>query len=320
MIWANLLHLGMNMWDDRDSGRKDFLVGGENYIQAKPYLRFDTALWEGLLKRMAAVGMNMVVLDLGEGVRYESHPELAAKGAWTPARLRRELAKMRRMGIEPIPKMNFSTCHDAWLGVYSRMVSTPRYYEVCRDLISEAVALFDTPRFFHLGYDEETAAHQRNQSYAVMRQHELWWHDFYFFVKEVERHNVRPWIWSDFCWGHHDEFFAKMPKSVLQSNWYYGATFDRRRLKKASRAYVGAYLELEKHGYDQVPTGSNHSNDVNFGATVAFCRRHIAPERLLGFLQTAWRPTVEAFRARHEAAVEQVGRAMGEASSPERNP
>ena len=28
------------------------------------------------------------------------------------------------MGLEVIPKMNFSTCHDSWLKNYQRMVST----------------------------------------------------------------------------------------------------------------------------------------------------------------------------------------------------
>ena len=41
-----------------------------------------------------------------------------------------------------------------------------------------------------------------------------------------------------------------MPKSVLQSNWYYGAEFSEKI------GYVKAYLDLEEYGYDQVPTGS----------------------------------------------------------------
>ncbi|MBQ1229154.1 MAG: uracil permease, partial [Firmicutes bacterium] len=41
------------------------------------------------------------------------------------------------MGITIIPKLNFSTNHDVWLGEYSRMVSTSIYYGVCRDLIND---------------------------------------------------------------------------------------------------------------------------------------------------------------------------------------
>ena len=81
---------------------------------------------------MARAGMNMLVIDLGDGIRYESHPEIAVQGAWPPARLREELARLRALGLEPIPKLNFSTAHDAWLHDYSRMVSTPAYYKVSR--------------------------------------------------------------------------------------------------------------------------------------------------------------------------------------------
>ena len=87
-------------------------------------------------------------------------------------------------------------------------MSTPAYYKVCGELIAEVAQLFDKPRFFHLGYDEETAGNQVNNDYVVVRQHELWWHDFEFFVAEVQRHGMRPWIWSDYGWKHHDEYFA----------------------------------------------------------------------------------------------------------------
>jgi len=305
VIWANLLHLSFNMWEEEDvrppvnaTAEKRWVI---NLRRARPDLRFDDAVWTDLLERMVAAGMNMVVLDLGDGVRYDSHPEIAVRGAWTPKRLRRELARLRRMGLEPIPKLNFSAGHDEWLGPYSRCVSTDAYYAVCRDLIEEVVGLFDQPRFFHLGMDEETPHHQHRYRYIVVRQGDLWWHDFYFLQKQVERHNVRAWVWSDYIWEHRAEFLRKMPRSVLQSNWYYDAAF-----RKNSR-YVETYLDLEKHGYDQIPTASNWSTDASFPNTVRYCRSHIAPKRLLGFLQTPWLPTIRAYRQKHRRAIEIVG-------------
>lgn len=243
MIWALLVHLSFNMWGDREAPE-----AGKHWGY-KPFLRFEDDVWSEVLDELVRAGINMVVLDLGDGVQYRSRPEIAVKGAWSTERLRAELKRLRQRGIEPIPKMNFSTAHDAWLGEYSRCVSTPRYYNVCRDLIAEAVELFDTPRFFHLGMDEETWEHQRTYAYAVVRQHELWWEDFRFLVKEVERHGVRPWIWSDYYWHHPEDFVKNMPRSVLQSNWYYGA-----EMNEQDRA-VSAYVELDKQGYEQIPTG-----------------------------------------------------------------
>lgn len=303
MIWANLIHLSFNMWEDRDE--PSFV--GLDYGTARwyrPFLTFDEELWRELVKRMSDAGLNMVILDLGDGVKYESHPEIAVEDAWSTARLKRELELLRDAGLEPIPKLNFATTHDTWLGEYARCVSTPRYYEVCSDLIEEVIELFGTPRFFHLGMDEETAEHQRYCAYAVMRQHELWWHDLHYLCDRVRKEKVRPWVWSDHVWRHRDAYLEQMPKDVLQSNWYYGDAFS------PDDPGVEAYHVLDSSGFEQVPTGSNHSNDTNFGQTVEYCQQTVAPERLAGFLQTVWRPTIEQYADRHREAIDQVGAAI----------
>ena len=303
MLWGILIHLSYNMWSDRP-------VEDRPDIDFQPQLRCDDDLWAEVTEEMARQGVNAVVIDLGDGVRWQSHPEIAVDGAWTPARLRRELKRLRALGIEPLPKLNFSTCHDAWLGPYARMVSTPTYYAVCRELIAEVTELFDGPRFFHLGMDEETAQHQRNFLYTVIRQYELWWEDLLRLVADVEAVGPRAWVWSDYVWHHPDWFYERMPKGVLQSNWYYGESFSvSPRRNRQHHHRVRAYVDLDAAGYDQVPTGSNHSNDVNFEATVDFARRKLSPERLLGFLHAPWRPTLPVYRQRHLDAVDQVGRA-----------
>ncbi len=305
LFWGNLLHLSYNMWCDHVVDQLPGRTKAQTAVNCcQPYLRCDDRLWQDLTTRMSAAGMNLVLIDLGDGVHYESHPEIAVANAWSPQKLGKELDRLRKLGLEPIPKLNFSTAHDAWLGLYKRQVSTPAYYKVCGELIAEVAKLFDRPRFFHLGYDEETAAHQANYDYVVVRQHELWWHDFEFFVAEVRRHGIRPWIWSDYGWRHSEQFFKRMPKDVLQSNWYYGAKMLE------SEMAVKMYRELEQHGYDQAPTGSNWSNRENFGETVKYGRRVIAPERLKGFVQTPWRPTLEQFRREHIEAIDQVAAAM----------
>jgi hypothetical protein len=154
--------------------------------------------------------------------------------------------------------------------------------------------------------DEETASHQKKQKYAVIRQHELWWHDLYLYIDAVEGKGSRPWVWSDYAWHHPDLFFKNMPRSVLQSNWYYGTDFgpDSPRVK--------FYDELDKRGYDQVPTGSNHSNPENFGLTVEYCKGRIDPGRLYGFLTAPWRPTLAPCLGRHKEAIGQVAEAIRE--------
>lgn len=296
IIWGDLLHLSFNMWED-------WSAPGKEMRSYRTHLRFDEKLWNDLLVKMADNHLNMVVIDLGDGVQYQSHPEIAVKNAWSIKKLKEELSKMRNMGLEPIPKLNFASSHDAWMGEYSRCLSTEKYYKVCADLIAEVSDIFDIPRFFHLGMDEEDTKNQKFYKYMVVRQFDLWWHDFLFLCGEVRKSGARPWIWSDYLWHHPDWFFEKMPKDVLQSNWYYGTTFDDDKM-------VEAYKQLEQHGYDQIPTASNHSNRVNFKMTVDHCTKHIQKKHLYGFLQTPWRPTIEEYRQHHMEAIEQVGVAI----------
>lgn len=307
LIWAYLAHLSFNMWSDRPWPGQ-----GNEHLNAAPHLRFDMGLWNDMVARMVEAGLNMVVIDLGDGVEYESHPEIAVRRAWSGKRLRKELDRLRRLGLEPIPKLNFSTAHDLWLGPYSRCVSTDTYYGVCRELIAEVIDLFDQPRFFHLGMDEETFQHQRNYDYVVLRQYDLWWRDLYFLVGEVEKSGVRPWVWSDYVWHHPELFYEKMPRSVLQSNWYYYESFSRDQRKNERFVRVRTYLDLDAQGYDQVPAASNYVDPENFHKTTSFCRKHLAPQHLRGFLQTVWKPTLEVCRQRHLEAIAQVGRAKAE--------
>ncbi len=326
MIWANLLHLGSNMWEDhpyitwpnvsegiyRDDFNcqtcRDAIAWGLRAY--RPFLVFEEPVWNTVLQKMSDAGMNMVIIDLGDGVKYESHPEIAVKNAWSVDKLRLELVKIRNLGMEPIPKLNFATSHDAWLGEYSKMVSTSKYYSVCQDLIREVIEIFDNPRFFHLGMDEETAQHQRTYNYAIMRQNDLWWDDLHFYINEVEKKGVRSWIWSDYGWRHPELFFKKMPKSVLQSNWYYGSGFDLAQLKEPTKNYVKFYNDLENYGYDQVPTGSNWSHETNMEDTVDYCKKNIDPARLLGFMTAPWLPTLSTCLDKHLEAINQINRAI----------
>lgn len=300
-IWACYMHLSFNFAGGIQSSNR----WGSMRTEFEP----DQSVWDDAIRKMAEQGVNMVLMNLDDSVLWRSHPEISLRNSWTPERLREELKKIRALGIEPIPVLNFSSCHDAWLGKYSRMVSTKPYYNVCRDLIAEAIEIFDTPRFIHFGMDEEDYNHQRGFDYVIIRQDDLWWGDLYFYFGEAMARGVRPWVWSDYVWHHPDKFFKMMPKSVLQSNWYYREEFDKKH------TYVKAYIDLNTEGYDQVPAGSNDgiiygkANEKCIGNTVDFCAKHIDDKYLKGFLQTLWVPTTEKYRNNIIRGAELIGEA-----------
>ena len=321
MVWADLVHLGVNMWVDHDIGYPDDQHFTLQRKGPPKTLQCDEAQWREITSRMQARGLNMLVIDLAEGLEFPSHPELAVKGAWTADKMRNEVVRLREMGIEAVPKINFSTSHDAWMGAFERMVSTQAYYRFCDDIIRDAAEIFGTPRLFHIGFDEESALCQKNYDYCVVRQGELWWHDLLRTVAAVEKNGMRPWMWSDAEWYRPEEFARRCPRSVVQSNWYYSASFDKRLLAESKRKevvqqevvqmheldQVECYERLEKAGFDQIPCGGNWREEVNLGETVKFCRECIAPERLLGFLVAPWRRLTPPFREVNLKGVDLMG-------------
>ena len=312
-MWGVLLHFGVNIQCDLPVTKWGKYQGEDlKLMTAADHVRFDEGVFDRLTDRMAAKGLNTIVIDLEEALEYPSHPELAVKGTWSVERFRRKLTQLRAKGLEPIPKLNFSTAHDIWLKEYHKMVSTPKYYQVVADVVADVIETFDRPRYFHIGFDEETAGHMSKHSIAIVRQGDLWWHDFLFIVNEIEKRGVRAWCWSDKIWHSKGEFLNRMPKSVLQSNWYYGNKFslDQPLRRDFECNPQNAYVELEKAGFDQVPTPSNWSVDDCVAGTVAFARRHISPERLKGFLAAPWVKTLPQFEKLHEEQIDQMHAAM----------
>ena len=243
----------------------------------------------------------MVVMDLGEFLAYPSHPELAVKGSWSAERMSSEVKRLKAMGLEPIPKMNFSATHHQWLKQYGRMLSTEPYYRVCADVLKDVSEIFERPRFIHLGFDEEKPENQRKRLVVCLRQNEMWWHDLLWFVGHVEKLGSRAWMFSDYGW-HHPEFIKKCPKSILQSNWYYNEDavgYDVDKMKDWFKPKLRLFADLDKAGFDQVPCPSNWmssklkasgrtDNSDCAGEVVKYCRANIAPERLKGFMMASW--------------------------------
>ena len=130
-IWSILVHLTKNLQENK-------------YFDT---LWFDESVWDYILRNAEKAGINTIVLDVGDGIEFATHPEIAVKGAWSHRRVRTELRRCRDLGITLIPKLNFATPHDRWLGEYRRMISTNIYYRLANDLIKEVYELFDKPEY-----------------------------------------------------------------------------------------------------------------------------------------------------------------------------
>lgn len=307
-IRSMYIELGHNMWCDWPTEQMgSSLEEGAALLQegSRPDLKLQCKdeYWKEVTDYMAQKGVNMIVVDLGEGLYYPSHPELAIEGTWSIEKMQAEIRRLNALGVEVIPKLNFSATHNGWMKDYRHMVCSQPYYRMCEDVIADVMATFGYPRYFHIGFDEEVPMYQEKifgRSYVCARLGEMWMHDFLHIVRTVESHGARPWVWSDYGWAH-PEYYTRCPKSVVQVNWYYDEQyggFDPETNNTSDHERLVAFWDLEKHGFDQVPCGTNwvgsgrlalkiNADDV-IGKLVNLCREIVSKDHLMGFMMAPW--------------------------------
>ena len=340
---AVLLHLGQNMWGE-------YLAPGEKRQEGLQYtanrLRTDENVWREVTKRMQERKFNMAVIDVGEGLVFPSHPELAVKGSWSAEKLSAEVKRLKEMGIEAIPKLNFSTCHDGWLKEYGRMVSTDIYRKAVKEIIDDTCEVFGNPRFMHFGMDEENLEMQKNYPLVIIRKEELWWRDFFHYLDCAERHGTQGMLFS--CYAsrsYPDRFYARMPKSVIQNIGLYGHGHDVNAIRadiekrlKTNPPRPTAHLvrkvqafesmaKLAENGFKVLaltsnwvwkgempkpwPTGKDYPQDPKAAEWMwNYAKSHFADENLMGLMTAPWGEIKPELQYYWQSAVDQVADAM----------
>jgi hypothetical protein len=193
---------------------------------------------------------------------------------------------MRALGIEPIPKLNFSTCHDTWMKQYRRMISTPAYYQFCADVIREVCEVFDHPRFFHLGCDEALPFDFSKESIDALCDYVGG------IATELRAKGRRAIVWGDMFLYRHPEyepknnytcaapsaeveryFLSRLDRSIVIADWEYWAPV----------APVETASVFQKAGFDTLLCPS----DVGIENTKAALST-VTEQSLMGFLHTTW--------------------------------
>ena len=307
MIFAYLVHLGVNFW--RKPKADPFPIN--SYFEELPT---EDNAWREITDFIALQGFNTLLIDLGEGVQYESHPEIAIKGAWSKEKLKKELDRLRSIGLTPISKLNFATIHNCWLGEYGNMVSTPTYYKVVEDLIDEAIELFDNPPYIHLGMDEEPydpnseldfIEMQNKYGITVCRPNKLYFEDINSMAKQCLKKGVRPWIWGDAARAFPEDAIKYLSRDILVSNTYYRDWYHHKILNFPffTTAYEANFI-LAENGFDQVPTGSTYVITSNFDGMMHFMKDQ---PNVKGFMAAPWFRCREIDVLKHKAEAKLFG-------------
>ncbi len=260
-----ILYLGSNFWQKKGG---EFPVDPEEFIYREK-MYFDKATWDKVVDSLPEYNIDTVVIALGEGVVYDSHPELAVEGSWSKETLKAELAKLKSMGIRAIPYENFAPNHNAWLKDYTYMVGTQKYMDICADIVKDVIDMFDTPDMFHLGFGTEgynvkyfnTFRMPPHPITIVCRPYILAQLANTLFDICREK-GVRPWMWADTrtveAFGGEESFCKFIPKDVLLSAQYYGNPIsivlkDGKPFIKSTNAEMEHFKKLSDLGYTQIP-------------------------------------------------------------------
>ena len=301
-MWSILVHLTRNMWRPP---KKAWEEG------------FDEETWEKIVTACGEYKINAIVLDIGDGMEYKSHPEISLPGCWSQERMKKEIARCREMGITIIPKLNFSTNHDTWMGEYHQMISTNTYYQVCKDLILEVAEVFEKPEYIHLGMDEESLEFTYKDALVIIRQGETIMKDMKFLCNCVAETGAKPWIWHS-CLFEYPELFKKYftPDEVVISPYHYNAFKEEHFTPIDSFPETAAYysegkfadmnityveedpffarfheqaLPNARYGYKYVPCASVYNKCVYNHDDLVEHFRDNAPENcVIGYMTAPW--------------------------------
>ena len=298
---AILVHMSRNMWGMHEGP-----------------MPFDDAVWERTVNLAAQLGFNTVVLDVGDSVEFDSHPEIRVEGAWSKARVHKEVARCRALGLTLIPKLNFSAMHGAWLRQYNEMLATPTYWKVADDLIQEIYEMFESPAYIHIGMDEENEIYIKNN----LRPGRLYWEDMRRIVDSVKATGAKPWIWADPLFEHPLMYATNFaPEECVISPWYYHAFkpehftptdsapeyinyYGRAQFAKLNLKFVeddpfhsvfrSVALPLMQKGYCYVPCASVFNRCAyNTPELVEYFMEGAPQDQLLGFMTAPWFMTQE---------------------------
>ena len=288
-IRAVLLHLGSNMWSKK--GRQlPYIKDVEDSVYHET-MYCQKEVWTRITSLLPKMGFNTVVIDIGEAVKLDSHPEIAIEGSWSKAELREELARLRAIGLNPVPKYNFSAGHSAWMGDWAYRIGTPEYDVFCKEVIEETIELFDTPSIFHIGMEEEDYESQKTNYITIIRTPVKKIIDTKYLNDIIISHGVRPAIWID-CktlahFGGAENIRDNIPREVLLFPWDYKQHHVHPTLEQMD-PYIRMIHEFTSLGYDVIPTTSTWSWHLNSKEVMTICKKFIPDERVAGYITAPW--------------------------------
>ncbi|OGS22267.1 MAG: hypothetical protein A2252_06815 [Elusimicrobia bacterium RIFOXYA2_FULL_39_19] len=215
----------------------------------KPF-DLDSAL--KVVDAMSKIGMNMLVIDIADGVRYKSHPELARKYSVPISNLKKLADYARSKNIEVIPKLNFSQSshsqHNHWFRPHHELFDNKEYWKLAFEVIDEIIKACGPVKYFHVGMDED---HSRAYSQYIDAIIQL--------RNGLKKRGLQTIIWNDSAYWHLAKavIYAeksvaaekKIPKDIIHILWDYNRLqpgIIRRIVKQGFQVWVAPGANPER--------------------------------------------------------------------------
>ncbi len=202
------------------------------------------------LEAMAEAGLNLLVIDCADGVKYKTHPDLARPYTVPMADLRKLANRAHKLGIDVVPKLNFAMSplhqHNQWFRPWRNYWDDETYWEHAFQLIDELIAVCKPEAFFHIGMDEDHDRTIEEFAAAICTLHD-----------GLEERNLRTVMWKDWQMYpggrvHREKSYLaekKIPRDVVQLLWNYRYALPdviRRLSRKGFEVWGAPGWELEQ--------------------------------------------------------------------------
>lgn len=204
---------------------------------------FDINVGLEIIDTMSEAGLNLLVIDCEDGVRYKSHPELARKYTVSMSYLEKLVNRAVEKGIEVVPKLNFSKStyhrHNEWFRPHNKLCDNNQYWRTAFEIIDELIQICCPRRYFHIGMDEDN---DRTHSQYIKAIKTL--------RNGLKERGLRAVIWNDSAHGANPAVDVekplaaekKIPKDIVEVVWDYSNVHPQiiRRLVKEGFEVWGA--------------------------------------------------------------------------------
>jgi hypothetical protein len=191
-----------------------------------------------VIRRLASLKVNEVMLYLEYRYRWESHPEFGPPGTLTADQADELVQFARSYYIDLVPQVNVLghvegfLRHENWAHLrelpdnpFQLCPDKPESYELFRELIAEMLPHFPVD-YFHVGGDESwelgkcpqcAAKAEKEGIAAVYADHMVKFHEF------LRSRGKRMAVWGDIMLQH-KEIADRMPKDIIVFDWHYHAS------------------------------------------------------------------------------------------------